>query len=111
MTQSLQPLPDGSDVTLGELARGLNAIRDQIAAMRTDAVLRVEFEPRMTAMDREIRDIKDALSREVQARVAESQAHAQAETSRRPKWTEVTAAVCAIATIVMAIVLALQAVK
>lgn len=107
MTQPLQPLPDGSDVTLGELARGLNSIRDQISAIRTDAVLRVEFEPRMTAMDREIRDIKDQLGREVQARVNAS----QVETSRRPKWTEVTAAVCAIATIVMALVLAIQAVQ
>ncbi len=111
MVQPIQPLSDGSDVTLGELARGLNSIRDQISAIRTDAVLRVEFEPRMTAMDREIRDLKDALSREAQARVNESQAQAQAETSRRPKWTEITAAVCAIATIVMALVLALQVAK
>lgn len=46
------------DVTLGEVYRTVKAMRDDLAQVRSAAVLRAEYEIRMVAMDREIRDIK-----------------------------------------------------
>ena len=46
------------EVTNGELFRAIQGVRDELVSMRESAILRVEYDERKTATDREIRDLK-----------------------------------------------------
>lgn len=86
-------MPD-SDVTLGELGRRLDNIAQDISALRSESVLRAEFETYRTATDREIRDLK--------AELATMKEH---EARSRLPWTTIVSAVAAVGGFVLTILL------
>lgn len=83
-----------SDVTLGELGRRLDNIAQDISALRSESVLRAEYEAYRTATDREIRDLKAEL-----AIMKEHEARA------RQPWTTVVSTVATVAGLVLTILL------
>lgn len=87
-------------MALGEIARtlqrldnGQKEVLSRLELMRSEFVHRDAYEVRTTALDREMREVKERMSK------AE-----QAAESRRPSWPAVTAAVGAIVAAVIALV-------
>lgn len=82
-----------ADVTIGEVARTVDRIAVDISALRAESVMRSEYEVRLSAMDREIRDVKDQLAR-----------RDEVETSQKPTWPQVVTAVAAVVTLLVLLV-------
>lgn len=77
-----------SDVTLGEVYRGMDRISHELASWRLETVLRTEFEQYKTATDREIVGLRNELS--------------AAEAKKQP-WTSVLGALTPLASLILAI--------
>jgi len=73
-----------------EIARSLKRIEDKVDAIAAGYVPRTEFDTRMTAVDREIRDLKDA------------------QKAGRLSWPQVATALVAVATLVILLVTTLS---
>lgn len=90
------------DITLGELGRRLDTIQSEITGIRQDAVLRAEYQTRMTGFDREIRDLKaDVSLAAVQCAVAiglapQVEALKKANEQRTMPWPTVAAVIVSL---------------
>lgn len=99
------------DVTLGELGRRLTEMQAtfirEMTGLRADSVLRAEYETRMTALDREVRDAK-TMAASAQAKCAavdvltpQVQALKDEAGRRQVPWTSVASALCAVAALIL----------
>lgn len=85
------------DITLGELARRIESMDKKLDGIRADAVLRVEYDARMTALDREVRDLKSDVA------VLRGEMRAETKESRPSWWTLAPIALAAVTLAVLLI--------